>query len=114
MRKMKPVTLGLLLLCCLLPLCLSVGGQEDDLVFDEVIEETPTSSADPEQEQQRPRQQQPSIDKKSKKCKKWRCVERLLGIPSTLATVGHVFKLHVPKQAFSGDIDYYEVSSRFI
>ena len=108
MKKMKPVRPMLLVLVCLLPLCLGLSLQEDDLVFDDVGEETPTLSTDTEQQQT----QQPPVKERKigKGPKKWRPVEKLLGMPSAIASVGHVFKLHIPKQAFTGDVDYYEVS----
>lgn len=36
-------------------------------------------------------------------------VSRLWGVPDTYAVVGKLFSLAVPKKAFKGDIDYYEV-----
>ena len=93
--------------CILLILTLSKNVesvQEDDIVFDDVIEGTPVLS-DAEQQQQEQFEQ-----KKEKNVKKWRPVEKLLGMPDAVATEGHVFKLKIHKQAFSGSVDYYEVS----
>ncbi|KAL7286124.1 hypothetical protein TKK_0019638 [Trichogramma kaykai] len=90
----------LLLLGLVTGLSLAASYQEDDLVFDDVGDESasPTSS---QAEQLEERQH-------AKEPKKWLRVEKLLGMPDIAATVGKVFKLHVPKQAFSGNVDYYE------
>ncbi|XP_014220213.1 dystroglycan-like isoform X2 [Trichogramma pretiosum] len=94
------VLLLLLLLGLVTGLSLAASYQEDDLVFDDVGDESasPTSS---QAEQLEERQH-------AKEPKKWLRVEKLLGMPDIAATVGKVFKLHVPKQAFSGNVDYYE------
>jgi neurexin len=38
-------------------------------------------------------------------------VQKLWGIPDTMATVGKLFHMKIPGDAFSGDVDHYEVSS---
>jgi neurexin len=38
-------------------------------------------------------------------------VQRLWGIPDTVASVGKLFHMNIPRDAFSGDVDHYEVSS---
>ena len=38
-------------------------------------------------------------------------VQKLWGIPDTLAPVGKLFHMKVPGDAFSGDVDRYEVSN---
>ena len=75
-------------------------------MFDDVGEETPTGvSAEAESSPS------PSpASTHSHSSKKWQRVEKLLGMPDAVASVGHVFKLHVPKQAFAGDVDFYEVN----
>lgn len=99
MKKMKPV---LLLLVLVATTAWGLSLPEDDLVFDDVVEDTPTSSVQPETTKSSSHQHKPT--------KKWQKVEKLLGLPDAVAAVGHVFKLHIPKQAFSGSIDYYKVS----
>lgn len=78
--------------------------QEDDLVFDDVGDEA--STLEPEHSKEQPTHTSTASSAKPKKSQR---VERLLGMPDAIANVGHVFKLHVPKQAFAGNIDYYEV-----
>ncbi|CAB0031996.1 unnamed protein product, partial [Trichogramma brassicae] len=90
----------LLLLGLVTGLSLAASYQEDDLVFDDVGNESASpSSSRAEQLEERQHAKEP---------KKWLRVEKLLGMPDIAATVGKVFKLHVPKQAFSGNVDYYE------
>lgn len=38
-------------------------------------------------------------------------VQKLWGIPDTVATVGKLFHMKIPGDAFSGDVGHYEVSS---
>lgn len=98
--KMKPVVVTLTLL---LPLVLSLSLQEDDLVFDDVGEETSQASIIQSKDQ---------ITWKTKDYNNKNqhpTVERFWGIPNDVATFGHVFKLKIPKQAFSGTVDHYEV-----
>jgi hypothetical protein len=114
MKKMKPMKL--LPLLFLLPLCLGMSMQEDDLVFDDVGEETPTVGTESESPQhQQSRDNTLSKGKTAppmpfpKHAKKWQGVQKLLPIHDSIATVGHVFKLHIPKDLFTGSLDYYEV-----
>ena len=37
-------------------------------------------------------------------------VQKLWGIPDTVSTVGKLFHMKIPGDAFSGDVDHYEVS----
>lgn len=37
-------------------------------------------------------------------------IQRLWGIPDTVASVGKLFHVTIPEDAFSGDVDHYEVS----
>jgi neurexin len=39
-------------------------------------------------------------------------IQRLWGIPDTVAPLGKLFHMNVPRDAFSGDVDHYEVSSQ--
>lgn len=36
-------------------------------------------------------------------------LRRLWGVPDTSAYVGHLFRMEIPKQAFSGDVLAYKV-----
>ncbi|XP_029165409.1 dystroglycan isoform X2 [Nylanderia fulva] len=36
-------------------------------------------------------------------------VERAWGVSDSVVPVGHVFRMKIPRQAFSGDVDFYEV-----
>lgn len=38
-------------------------------------------------------------------------VQKLWGIPDTVANIGKLFHMKIPGDAFSGDVDHYEVSS---
>jgi hypothetical protein len=38
-------------------------------------------------------------------------VQRLWGIPDTVAPLGKLFHMNVPRDAFTGEVDHYEVSS---
>jgi neurexin len=38
-------------------------------------------------------------------------VQKLWGIPDTVANVGKLFHMKIPGDAFSGDVDHFEVSS---
>lgn len=100
---MKPLLVAASLL---LPLALSLTLQEDDLVFDDVGEPSASGSSlygadeyrDHDKKHDRTR-----IDNKKHN------VERLWGIPDTSVVVGHVFKMRILKQAFSGSVDHFEV-----
>lgn len=91
--------LSCLILSLLLSLTLGLTLQEDDLVFDEVSEET----SQPPTVVTRHKEHEVKIHKH----KKYKKIERFWRI----AVVGQVFKLKIPRQAFSGNIDRYEVSS---
>lgn len=104
---MKKMQVSLLLLVALaVAAARGLSLPEDDLVFDDAVEETQTSSVRPDTTRSTQQQQQ---QHKAPPTKKWQRVEKLLGLPDAVAAVGHVFKLHVPKQAFSGSVDYYKV-----
>lgn len=100
---MKPLLLAVTLI---LPyLAFSLTLQEDDLVFDDVGEPggygLPIFSTD-EHVSDHERKHEKSRDKKHD-------VERLWGIPDTSVVIGHVFKMRILKQAFSGNVDHFEV-----
>lgn len=40
-------------------------------------------------------------------------LRRLWGVPDTSAYVGHLFRMEIPKQAFSGDVLAYKVRPLF-
>lgn len=102
----NPYVLACFLL--LAPLSFGLTLQEDDLVFDDTGDESTATSVtvinrrfdEPRtswHEQNRPR------DIKRHQ------VERLWGVPDVVVPVGHVLKLRIPRQAFTGPVDYYEV-----
>ncbi|XP_012275537.1 dystroglycan isoform X2 [Orussus abietinus] len=96
---MKPLCL---LAFLLVPLVLGVTLQEDDLVFDDVGEETsPVTVHEGHRDHRKDRE-------KIRDAKKHR-VERLWGVPGAVVAVGHVLKIKIPKQAFGGNVDHYEV-----
>lgn len=37
-------------------------------------------------------------------------LKRLWGVPDTTAYVGHLFRMEIPKEAFTGDVQVYKVS----
>ncbi|XP_015124760.1 dystroglycan isoform X1 [Diachasma alloeum] len=87
-----------LALTLLLPLTLGLNYQEDDLVFDDITEETSPP---------------PTVvtrhEVKTYKAKAYKKIRRFRGIPDGIAVVGQVFKLKIPKQAFSGNVDSYDI-----
>ncbi|XP_034177078.1 uncharacterized protein LOC117602768 isoform X2 [Osmia lignaria lignaria] len=91
----------------LLPAVLGLSLQEDDLVFDDVGEEnsSPATVISRRYEELRTswhEQKRPYDSKRHQ-------VERLWGVPDVIVPVGHVLKLRIPRQAFTGTVDYYEV-----
>lgn len=102
----KPHVLASLLL--LLPLALGLSLQEDDLVFDDVGEDIENDALAPTVNYHtgsRADRHDPS----SRNGRRHR-FERLWGVPDTVVPVGHAFKMKIPRQAFSGNVDFYEVS----
>ncbi|XP_046746458.1 dystroglycan 1-like isoform X4 [Diprion similis] len=108
---MKPLLLTfsplLLILLLVFPLALSLTLQEDDLVFDDVGESSASASgpsifSNEEHQEYNERKRDRSRDGKKHN------VERLWGIPDTSVVVGHVFKMRILKQAFSGSVDHFE------
>lgn len=41
-------------------------------------------------------------------------LRRLWGVPDTSAYVGHLFRMEIPKEAFSGPVNTYKVHFRFL
>ncbi|XP_046628193.1 dystroglycan 1 isoform X3 [Neodiprion virginianus] len=108
---MKPLLLAfsplLLILLLVFPLTLTLTLQEDDLVFDDVGEPSASASgpsifSNEEHQEYNERKRDRSRDGKKHN------VERLWGIPNTFVVVGHVFKMRILKQAFSGSVDHFE------
>lgn len=110
----------------LLPHCYALAIQaEDDLVFDDVGEEAASAGkVDPgiihhqNQDRQREQRHKDHRDREQKLAKENTSstnsrVERLWGMPDVTATQGHVFKMKIPKQAFGGNVQRYEVISTF-
>ncbi|OAD62672.1 hypothetical protein WN48_07024 [Eufriesea mexicana] len=92
----------------LLPAVLGLTLQEDDLVFDDVGEESTSTAATvisrryDEQRSSWHEQKHPYDTKKHQ-------FDRLHNVPHVVVPVGHVLKLRVHREAFSGPEDYYEV-----
>ncbi|XP_012153966.2 uncharacterized protein LOC100881230 isoform X1 [Megachile rotundata] len=96
-----------LALSLLLPVVLGLALQEDDLVFDDVGEEnsSPATVISRRYEELRTSWHEQKRPHESKRLQ----VERLWGVPDVVVPVGHVLKLRIPRQAFTGPLDYYEV-----
>lgn len=105
----------LFVLAFIIPLALGLTFQEDDLVFDDVSDDSqPISSASPlinqppELYQPQPPQSQSHPSTGSK------IIESTSQSPfpeaNVTTTVGHVFRFKVPKHAFGGSVNHYEVS----
>ncbi|XP_015597987.1 dystroglycan isoform X2 [Cephus cinctus] len=100
---MKPL---ILVISSLLLLSLTLGFtlQEDDLVFDDVGEESSSTVPHSHDDRHDHREDHPR-NRDSKK----RHVERLWGVPHiAIVSAGHVFKMKIPRLAFSGNVDHYE------
>lgn len=105
----KPHVLVCLLL---LPLALGLSLQEDDLVFDDVGEDNENDAPAPTMNyhtSSRVDRHERTYEPSSRDDRRHR-FERLWGVPDTVVPVGHVFKMKIPRQAFSGNVDFYEVS----
>lgn len=113
-----------LLLIALVPLINSINLQEDDLVFDDVGEEasqapviinTKDHDTNNDNNNNDDDDEDNNINNKhnidiNNTNNKYKSIEKFRGVPDDVAIVGHVFKLKIPKQAFSGNVDHYEVS----
>ncbi|RLU24041.1 hypothetical protein DMN91_004250 [Ooceraea biroi] len=108
-----------ILACTLLLLSLALGLslQEDDLVFDDVGEDNDNDNVlaglpliNHRANRHRFDHSEYRPDGSFRENKKHAPrVERLWGVPDAIVPVGHVFKMKIPRQAFSGNIDFYEV-----
>ncbi|XP_070162704.1 dystroglycan 1 isoform X2 [Polyergus mexicanus] len=112
--KKHPRILACILLL-LLPLALGLSLQEDDLVFDDVGEDndndnSPTGSALINHHTTRDRSDRYEHGSSSRDGRRHASrVERAWGVSDSVVPVGHVFKMKIPRQAFSGNVDFYEV-----
>lgn len=98
----------------LLPLALALSLQEDDLVFDDVGEDNdndnvPVGPALINHHTSRGRSEHGSSSRDGRGHASR--LERAWGVPDSVVPVGHVFRMKIPRQAFSGSVDFYEVSS---
>lgn len=108
----KPHVLACVLL---LPLALALSLQEDDLVFDDVGEDNENDAPLPTVNYHtvpRADRREHVVEPSFRDNRRHR-FERLWGVPDTVVPVGHVFKMKIPRQAFSGNVDFYEVSQSF-
>lgn len=99
----------------LLPVILGLSLQEDDLVFDDAGEENDNDKvpAGPSLLNHHTSRGRSDHEHGSSSRNGWRHssrVERAWGVPDAVVPVGHVFKMKIPRQAFSGNVDFYEVS----
>jgi len=113
MKKHRHVLACVLLL---LSLALGLSLQEDDLVFDDVGEDNDNDNVPVglpliNHRLNRHRLDHPDRSDDSSRDNRRHAsrVERLWGVPDAIVPVGHVFKMKIPRQAFSGNVDFYEV-----
>lgn len=100
----------------LLPLALALSLQEDDLVFDDVGEDNDNVPVGPvsinHHASSRGRADHYEHGSSSRDGRRHASrVERAWGVPDSVVPIGHVFRMKIPRQAFSGNVDFYEVSS---
>jgi len=113
--KKHPYILACVLL--LLPLSLGLSLQEDDLVFDDVGEDNdndnvPVGSVLINHHTSHGRSDRYEHGSSSRDGKRHASrVERAWGVSDSVIPVGHIFRMKIPRQAFSGSVDFYEVSS---
>lgn len=120
--KKHPRILACILL--LLPLALGLSLQEDDLVFDDVGEDNDNDNDNMSarlwdfgpvlinnHHATRDRSDRNEHESSSRDGRRHASrVERAWGVSDSVVPVGHVFKMKIPRQAFSGNVDFYEVS----
>ncbi|XP_018402407.1 PREDICTED: dystroglycan-like isoform X2 [Cyphomyrmex costatus] len=109
--KKHPYILACVLL--LLPLSLGLSLQEDDLVFDDVGEDNdndnvPVGSVLINHHSSHGRSDRYEHGSRDGRRHGSR-VERAWGVPDSVVPVGHIFRMKIPRQAFSGSVDFYEV-----
>ncbi|XP_072747306.1 uncharacterized protein [Anoplolepis gracilipes] len=109
--KKHPHILACILL--LLPLALGLSLQEDDLVFDDVGEDNDNDNlpAGPALINHATHSRSDRYEHGSSRDGRRHAsrVERAWGVSDSVVPVGHVFKMKIPRQAFSGNVDFYEV-----
>lgn len=103
----NPYVLACLLLVAPAVLCLTL--QEDDLVFDDVGEEG-TSTAATVISRRYDEHKANWLEQKYPHEVKRHQFDKVNNVPHVVVPVGHVLKLRVHKEAFTGPEDYYEVS----
>ncbi|XP_035724748.1 dystroglycan-like isoform X6 [Vespa mandarinia] len=108
-KMMKPHILTYLLLLLLLPLVLGYNLQEDDLVFDDIGEESSSTPSIERHIADRSRNVVEHDRRLTKDTKRHHRVERLWDIPDVVVPVGHIFKLRITRQAFGGSVERYEI-----
>ncbi|XP_053985711.1 dystroglycan 1-like isoform X2 [Hylaeus volcanicus] len=92
----------------LLPLALGLTLQEDDLVFDDVGEESASSTA-PTVISRRLDDSRISWHDHKRSHDSRHQVKRLWSVPRVVVPVGHVLKLRIPRQPFVEPADYYQL-----
>lgn len=112
--KKHPHILACVLL--LLSLALGLSLQEDDLVFDDVGEDNSDNDNVPDGpvliNHHRGRSERYEHGSSFHDGRRHASrVERAWGVPDSVVPIGHVFRMKIPRQAFSGFVDFYEVSS---
>ncbi|XP_017790857.1 PREDICTED: dystroglycan-like isoform X2 [Habropoda laboriosa] len=103
----NPYVLACFLL--LLPSVLGLALQEDDLVFDDVGEENTGSTAATVISCEEPPRRVSWHDQKRPLEPKRYQLDRLRDIPRVVVPVGHLLKLKVDREMFSGPEDYFEL-----
>ncbi|XP_053595810.1 dystroglycan 1 isoform X1 [Microplitis demolitor] len=106
----------LILLSFIIPLALGLTFQEDDLVFDDVSDDSqPISSASPltnqPSESSSESSQASSHYHKDLKIKGIPNVESPFPQANVTTTVGHIFKFKISKQSFGSSVNHYEIRS---
>ncbi|XP_047368364.1 dystroglycan 1-like isoform X4 [Vespa velutina] len=108
-KMMKPHILTYLSLLLILPLVLGYNLQEDDLVFDDIGEESSSTPSIERHIADRSRNVVEQDRRLTKDTKRHHRVERLWDIPDVVVPVGHIFKLRITRQAFGGSVERYEI-----
>ncbi|XP_076659252.1 uncharacterized protein LOC143362733 isoform X3 [Halictus rubicundus] len=103
----NPYVLACFLL--LAPLSSGLTLQEDDLVFDDVGDEGTSTAATVINSRRFDEPRTSWHEENRPRDLKRHQVEMLWGVPDVVVPVGHVLKLRIPRQAFTGPVDYYEV-----
>ncbi|CAL7949940.1 unnamed protein product [Xylocopa violacea] len=93
----------------LLPAVLGLNLQEDDLVFDDVGEESSSTAATVISRRYDERRDSWHEQKHHPRDRERHHLDRLPNVPHVVVPVGHVLKLRVHRESFSGPEDYYEL-----